>query len=139
MKVMAASARTSASWREELAAISRAVSPMIVVSSGAVIRSTGSAPAPSSTAFCRTHSWLRARLIISNPGGPSPVMNRRATSRCSQEPPKYARAPEMNSVSRSSSPSARALATALTTRCSCASWWSCHSATNSSALPPKWW
>jgi hypothetical protein len=53
MKVMAASARTSASRREELAAISRAVSPMIVVSNATVIRSTGSVPAPSSTAFCR--------------------------------------------------------------------------------------
>ena len=81
MKVIAASASAPASWREELAAISRAVSPMIVVSIATVIRSTGSVPAPSRTAFCRTHSWLRARFIISNPGGPSPVMNRRATSR----------------------------------------------------------
>ena len=85
---MAAAASAFASRREELAAISRAVSPMMVVSTATVIRSTASVPASSRTAFCRIHSWLRVRRIISNPGGPSPVMNSRATSRCSQAPSK---------------------------------------------------
>ena len=127
-------------WRRFLAvATSRAPSPIREVSTAACSRASAVSGRPSRASFWATHSLPRRRLSTSKPGGPPPEKNSRARSRRCQLPSRKARAPAQNSSVVSVTPARRACATAWLAASSWTCWCSCHSARNSSLLPPKWW